>query len=113
MTRNLRGFSAITCSTPKGFYDYGIKRGLTTPEAFRLTIAGRQQIAKALVNGGMSRRQVAKACAQRLASGAGIKPGEALPASRSMPGDVPCPSTCPAASCPGRRGPMGCFGIGN
>jgi hypothetical protein len=46
MTRNLRGFSAITCSTPKGFYDYGIKRGLTTPEAFRLTIAGRQQIGR-------------------------------------------------------------------
>jgi hypothetical protein len=26
---------------------------------------------------------------------------------------LPRPSTCPAASCPGRRGPMGCFGTGN
>jgi ParB family chromosome partitioning protein len=44
----------------KGFYDYGIKHGLTTAEAFRLTIAKRQETARALVNGGMSRRQAAK-----------------------------------------------------
>jgi transposase len=44
----------------RGFYDYGVKRGLTTPEAFRLTIARRQDVAKALVNGGMSKREAAK-----------------------------------------------------
>lgn len=44
----------------KGFYDYGIKNKLTTPEAFRLTIAKRQETARALVKGGMSRRAAAK-----------------------------------------------------
>jgi phage N-6-adenine-methyltransferase len=44
----------------KGFYDYGIENQLTTPEAFRLTIAKRQETARALVNGGMSRRKAAK-----------------------------------------------------
>jgi hypothetical protein len=40
----------------KGFYDYGLKRGLTTPEAVRLTVIKRQETAKALVDGGMSQR---------------------------------------------------------
>jgi hypothetical protein len=44
-----------------------------------------------------------------VASGAGIKPGEALPREALYAADVPL--DCPAASCPGRRGPMGCFGI--
>jgi hypothetical protein len=44
----------------KGFFDYGIKRGLTTPEAFCLTIAKRQEAARALVNGSMSQRAAAK-----------------------------------------------------
>jgi hypothetical protein len=44
----------------KGFFDYGIKRGLTTPEAFRLTIAKRKETARALVNSGMSQRAAAK-----------------------------------------------------
>jgi phage N-6-adenine-methyltransferase len=44
----------------KGFYDYGVREGLTTPEALRLTIAKRQETARALVGGGMSKRKVAK-----------------------------------------------------
>ena len=44
----------------KGFYEYGIEKGLTTADAFRLTIAKRQETAKALVSGGMSRRAAAK-----------------------------------------------------
>jgi len=46
---------------PRGFYDYGIKRGLATPEDMKLTIAARQKTAQTLVNGGMSQRQAAKA----------------------------------------------------
>jgi phage N-6-adenine-methyltransferase len=45
----------------KGYYDYGLKKGLVTPDALRLTIAKRRETARALVNGGMSRRKVAKA----------------------------------------------------
>lgn len=45
----------------KGFYDYGVKNGLTTPEDLRLTVSKRQETAKALVNGGMSQRKAAKA----------------------------------------------------
>jgi hypothetical protein len=51
-----------------------------------------------------------------VASGTGIKPGEALHREPLDAGDVPCPSTsasCPVLSCPGRRGAMGCFGIEN
>jgi DNA invertase Pin-like site-specific DNA recombinase len=44
----------------KGFYDYGIKRGLTKPEDLRLTIEKRRKTARELVNGGMSQRDVAK-----------------------------------------------------
>jgi hypothetical protein len=54
--------------------------------------------------------------AAAVASGARIKPverGEALHREPLNAGDVPCRSTCPAASCPGGRGPMGCFGIEN
>jgi phage N-6-adenine-methyltransferase len=43
----------------KGFFDYGMKRGLTSPEEVRLTIAKRKETARALVEGGMSQRQVA------------------------------------------------------
>lgn len=45
----------------KGFFDWGVKRGLTSPEDVRLTVAKRKETAKALVDSGMSRRQVAKA----------------------------------------------------
>jgi ParB family chromosome partitioning protein len=45
----------------KGFFDYGVDRGLTTPESTRLTIIKRQQEAKRLVNSGMSQRKAAKA----------------------------------------------------
>jgi hypothetical protein len=44
----------------KGFYEYGIERGLTSPEDLRLTIAKRAETAKALVAGGMSQREAAK-----------------------------------------------------
>jgi phage N-6-adenine-methyltransferase len=44
----------------KGFIDYGIKHGLTTEAAVRYTVAERQKVAKALVDGGMSRRKAAK-----------------------------------------------------
>lgn len=44
----------------KGFYDYGVKNGLTTPEALRLTVAKRQETAKALIESGMSQREAAK-----------------------------------------------------
>ena len=50
-----------------------------------------------------------------VATGAKIKPGESGEALHREPlnaGEVPCPSTCPAASCPRRR-PEGRFGIGN
>jgi site-specific DNA-methyltransferase (adenine-specific) len=45
----------------KGFYDWGIDRGLTSPEDMRITIAKRKETAKQLVDSGMSRRQAAKA----------------------------------------------------
>jgi hypothetical protein len=45
----------------KGFLDWGIDRGFTTPEDLRLTIEKRKETARELVNGGMSRRQAAKA----------------------------------------------------
>lgn len=45
----------------KGFLDYGVEHGLTSPEDVRLTIAKRQQTAKALVEAGMSQRKTAKA----------------------------------------------------
>lgn len=45
----------------KGFYDYGIERGLMTPEALRLTVEKRQERSKALIQSGMSQRQAAKA----------------------------------------------------
>lgn len=45
----------------KGFYDYGIKRKLITPESVRLTIAARTEQAKLMRDAGMSQRQVAKA----------------------------------------------------
>jgi len=44
----------------KGFYDYGIDRGLTSAEDVRFTITKRQEEAKRLVNGGMSQRKAAK-----------------------------------------------------
>lgn len=44
----------------KGFYDYGIDRGLTSPDDLRLTIEKRKERAKELVDGGMSQRDVAK-----------------------------------------------------
>jgi ParB family chromosome partitioning protein len=44
----------------KGFYEYGIDRGLMTPESVRLTISKRQEEAKRLVNDGMSQRNAAK-----------------------------------------------------
>src|SRR5262249_18256354 len=44
----------------KGFYDWGIDRGLTRPEDVRLSITKRKEEAQKLVNGGMSRRQAAK-----------------------------------------------------
>lgn len=54
--------SAARLERLDGRCDVGsIERGLTTPEDFRLTIAKRQEAAKALVNGGISRRQAAKA----------------------------------------------------
>lgn len=46
--------------TAKGFYEFGIKRGLMKPEELELTIAARQQKAKELVDAGMSQRQAAK-----------------------------------------------------
>jgi 16S rRNA G966 N2-methylase RsmD len=45
----------------KGFYDYGIKKGLTSAESLRLTIAKRKETARALVKNGMSIRDAAKA----------------------------------------------------
>lgn len=45
----------------KGFYDWGIQRGLTKPEDVRLTIEKRKETARALVDSGMSQRDAAKA----------------------------------------------------
>lgn len=45
----------------KGFYEYGVERGLMTPESLRLTIEKRQETAKALIANGVSQRKVAKA----------------------------------------------------
>jgi len=44
----------------KGFYDFGIKEGLTTAEDLRLTISKRRETAQAMIESGMSQRQVAK-----------------------------------------------------
>jgi DNA invertase Pin-like site-specific DNA recombinase len=44
----------------KGFYDWGIQRGLTKPEDIRLTIEARRGTARALVDGGLSQREAAK-----------------------------------------------------
>jgi hypothetical protein len=43
----------------RGFYDWGIDRGLTSANDLRLTVEKRRQEARRLVNGGMSRRQAA------------------------------------------------------
>jgi hypothetical protein len=45
----------------KAFMDWGIDRGLTTPEDLRLSITKRRELASEMVSGGMSRRQAAKA----------------------------------------------------
>lgn len=44
----------------KGFYDYGVSRGLTSPEGLRLTISKRQEAVKALVDKGVSKRKAAR-----------------------------------------------------
>jgi hypothetical protein len=45
----------------KGFYDWGIGHGLTSPEEVRLTVEKRKEMAKQLVDGGMSKRKAAQA----------------------------------------------------
>jgi hypothetical protein len=45
----------------KAFFDWGVGRGLTSPEALRLTVATRKEMAKQLVDGGMSKRKAAQA----------------------------------------------------
>jgi hypothetical protein len=45
----------------KALYDFGVERGLTTPEQLRLTVAARQVEAKKLIASGMSQRKAAKA----------------------------------------------------
>jgi N6-adenosine-specific RNA methylase IME4 len=45
----------------KGFYDWGIKRGLTSPEDVRLAIGKRRELAKALIDAGLSRREAGEA----------------------------------------------------
>lgn len=54
------GIAGDLVASVKKLYDYGIDRGLMTPEDMRLTIAKRQETAKALVESGMSQRQAAK-----------------------------------------------------
>ena len=46
--------------TAKGFFEYGVKRGLMTPADVRLTVAKRQEEARALVEKGLSRRKAAE-----------------------------------------------------
>jgi hypothetical protein len=47
--------------TTKGFYDYGVARGLTDPDEFRMSIEKRKKVARQMVDSGMSRRGAAKA----------------------------------------------------
>jgi N6-adenosine-specific RNA methylase IME4 len=55
-TKNMGDLLLVT----KHFYEYGIDEGLTTPKDLRLTIEKRQEMARALVDSGMSRRKAAK-----------------------------------------------------
>jgi hypothetical protein len=45
----------------KGFYDYGIKKGLTSAESVRLAAVERRPLVKGMIESGMSQRKVAKA----------------------------------------------------
>jgi hypothetical protein len=45
----------------KGFLDYGVERGLTSPQDLRLTIAKRVETVRALKDSGMSQRKIASA----------------------------------------------------
>lgn len=51
----------LVLSGAKALYDFGVEKGLTTPEQLRLTVMARQAEAKRLVASGVSRRQAAKA----------------------------------------------------
>ena len=53
------GIAGDLINVTKALYEYGIARKLMTPEDMRLTIAKRQETAKALVESGMSQRQAA------------------------------------------------------
>jgi hypothetical protein len=44
----------------KGWLDYGVERGLTSPQDLRLTVAKRVETVKALKDTGMSQRKIAK-----------------------------------------------------
>ena len=45
----------------KGFYDYGIAKGLCKPESVKLTVSARQAIVKQMDKSGVSQRKIAKA----------------------------------------------------
>ena len=73
---------------------------------------GREALDAGMVRQHQGRRSAATlSTAGMVASGASIKAGEALPREALDAADVLL--DVPAASCPGRRGPIGCFGIEN
>jgi len=45
----------------KGFFEYGVKHGLTSPEDLRLTVTKRVEVVQRLKDSGMSQRKIAKA----------------------------------------------------
>jgi N6-adenosine-specific RNA methylase IME4/transposase-like protein len=45
----------------KGFCDWGIAKGITTPEDIRFTVTKRQEVARTLISGGASERKAARA----------------------------------------------------
>jgi transposase len=54
-----RGLGQVL-SGAKVLYDFGVEKGLTTPQELRLTVMARQEEAKKLVASGVSQRQAAK-----------------------------------------------------
>jgi hypothetical protein len=88
----------------KAFFDWGVDRGLTTPEDMRLTVEKRKEVAKQLVNGGMMPRKhwasIIRRCRRTLAE----NPPKV--ADNQPPAKPPLPSPCHFRQCvPPRAGP--------
>lgn len=60
MDKQFTKIAAQALSNVKELCEWGIDKGHTTPEQLRLTVESRKQIAKQLVESGVSQRQAAK-----------------------------------------------------